>query len=455
MGIASSLRPQFVRDQTAFFKKQPEAETALEHPAKEEEKPPESFSLSHDGLRIYRTVWMRNGRSHTTAAELNGKRIQRTSLSNRTLAKLADQAFLRSKEWPATENADGEPEIRTADIFCGCGAMSLGVWEACRAAGKKMRPVLAVDSDPDALKVFEKNFPLVTSRGEDVTLLLDSQLGAPPSARERELTQLVGHIDLAVAGPPCQGHSDLNNSTRRSDPRNRLYERVARFAELVHPKHIIIENVPAVLHDKGRAVDITIDALRRLGYNLENGVVEISSLGVAQRRRRHALIASLRRIPALEKMITKYRRPAPNIRWAIADLRHVHSEATFDTAASPNAVNRKRIEYLFAHNCYNLPDTQRPDCHKFNEHSYRSVYGRLHWDKPAQTITSGFGCMGQGRFVHPREKRTITPHEATRLQFIPDFFSFDGVDSRTALARIIANAVPPKLTYVLALELIG
>ena len=62
--------------------------------------------------------------------------------------------------------------------------------------------------------------------------------------------------------------------------------------------------------------------------------------------------------------------------------------------------------------------------------------------------------MGQGRFVHPGEKRTITPHEAARLQFIPDFFSFEGVGSRTALARMIGNAVPPKLTYVLALELI-
>ena len=61
--------------------------------------------------------------------------------------------------------------------------------------------------------------------------------------------------------------------------------------------------------------------------------------------------------------------------------------------------------------------------------------------------------MGQGRYVHPDEARTITPHEAARLQFIPDFFDF-GETRRTALAELIGNGVPPKLTYVLALELL-
>jgi DNA (cytosine-5)-methyltransferase 1 len=78
----------------------------------------------------------------------------------------------------------------------------------------------------------------------------------------------------------------------------------------------------------------------------------------------------------------------------------------------------------------------------------------MYWEKPAQTITSGFTSMGQGRFVHPKEQRTLTPHEAARLQFIPDFFRFDESIGRTALAEMIGNAVPPKLTYVIGLELL-
>jgi DNA (cytosine-5)-methyltransferase 1 len=79
------------------------------------------------------------------------------------------------------------------------------------------------------------------------------------------------------------------------------------------------------------------------------------------------------------------------------------------------------------------------------------MYGRLLWDEPAQTITTGFGSMGQGRFVHPGRPRTLTPHEAARLQTFPDFFTFRKARTRHALARMIGNAVPPLLTVALGL----
>jgi DNA (cytosine-5)-methyltransferase 1 len=64
--------------------------------------------------------------------------------------------------------------------------------------------------------------------------------------------------------------------------------------------------------------------------------------------------------------------------------------------------------------------------------------------------------MGRGRFVHPEERRTLTPREAARIQFIPDFFDFSAAatSSRRELVEMIGNAVPPKLAYVFALELL-
>jgi DNA (cytosine-5)-methyltransferase 1 len=47
--------------------------------------------------------------------------------------------------------------------------------------------------------------------------------------------------------------------------------------------------------------------------------------------------------------------------------------------------------------------------------------------------------------VHPGRRRTITPHEAARLQTFPDFFSFSATEWRGAWARMIGNAVPPLL----------
>jgi DNA (cytosine-5)-methyltransferase 1 len=83
------------------------------------------------------------------------------------------------------------------------------------------------------------------------------------------------------------------------------------------------------------------------------------------------------------------------------------------------------------------------------------MYGRLWWDQPAQTITTGFGSMGQGRYVHPTRRRTITPHEAARLQTIPDYVQLGVDEQRGAWAQMIGNAVPPFLTRALGRALIG
>jgi DNA (cytosine-5)-methyltransferase 1 len=332
--------------------------------------------------------------------------------------------------------------------------MSLGAWEACRAIGRSLQVVLAIDNSEHALDIYAQNFPGSRTRPMDATLLLNSPLGAEPSPREAALVQEVGPVDLVLAGPPCQGHSDLNNHSRRNDPKNGLYDRVARFAELIGPKHVVIENVPAALHDRGRVVEKTARHLRQCGYHLDHAVVEVSSLGVAQRRRRHILVASLERNLSVSDCLSTYLRQAPPVSSVIQDLQNIVPVRAFDKAASIGAENLKRIEHLFRFDLYDLPDSLRPDCHRLKKHTYTSVYGRMSWDQPAQTITSGFTCMGQGRFVHPKRKRTLTPHEAARLQFLPDFFRFDEDLPRTALCEMIANAVPPKLTYLLALELL-
>jgi DNA (cytosine-5)-methyltransferase 1 len=142
------------------------------------------------------------------------------------------------------------------------------------------------------------------------------------------------------------------------------------------------------------------------------------------------------------------------VRWAIQDLMDVKARSPYETAGGMSKENARRIEYLFGHRLHDLPNTQRPDCHRDGDHSYISMYGRLRWDGPAQTITTGFGSMGQGRYVHPARRRTITPHEAARLQTFPDWFDFGEESSRSLLAKMIGNAVPPLVMVALGTEII-
>jgi DNA (cytosine-5)-methyltransferase 1 len=148
----------------------------------------------------------------------------------------------------------------------------------------------------------------------------------------------------------------------------------------------------------------------------------------------------------LSGVANKFAYAPRTVRWAIGDLHRARSDGAFDQASVPTAVNRRRIDFLFDRGVYELPDRERPACHAPGGHTYKAVYGRLRWDNPGPTITTGFGCMGQGRFVHPAARRTLTPHEAARLQFFPDFFEF-GERGRGDYQQLIGNAVPPKLAY--------
>lgn len=407
------------------------------------------------GSSVVRTVRRRSGKRVRTTFALNGLRNDSSPETKLALADLADAAFLRVKKSPYGHSAKRKRSVRIADLFSGCGFMTLGATEAARALGCRPRQIVAIDVNEKALRIYKMNFPSATTKAVDIRSIFRGRLGARLTAQERAIKEEVGRIDVATAGPPCQGHSDLNNYTRRHDPKNALYFRVARFAKVVRPKSIIIENVPAVLHDKGHVVNRTRKALEALGYKVADGIVKLVEIGVPQTRRRHVMIASLTERPlSLENILERYRTRKRSVLWTIGDLRKHNRDSPLDTPAKQTRLMATRIRYLFRYDRHNLPNHKRPICHRGKPHTYNSVYGRLWWGQPAQTITSGFTCMGQGRFVHPSQQRTLTPHEAARIQFIPDFFSFGDDVGTTALAEMIGNAVPPRLTYLLALELL-
>jgi DNA (cytosine-5)-methyltransferase 1 len=341
----------------------------------------------------------------------------------------------------------GSRVLRSVDLFCGCGGLSLGLALACREFDLALDVQLAVDAEPDAVAVFARNFPKASPSVSDVTSLFNGMSRARMTAAERAIVEATGPVDVLLGGPPCQGNSNLNNRTRRNDPKNALYARMARAAEVLRPKIVLIENVPSVVLDRASVVDSTAADLRLAGYTVAATVVSLLPLGVAQRRRRHVMLAVEPGIgvdpEAVLRAVARLQRDR-DLRWAMGDLR-VDSASLFDSPSRATAVSQARMAWLHAHDEYDLPNRLRPVCHQ-DDHSYKAMYGRLRWDEPAQTLTSGFGSMGQGRYVHPAEQRTLTPHEAARIQGFPDYFCFDDVRRRGALATMIGNAVPPQLT---------
>lgn len=407
----------------------------------------ESYEFNEPHRYVSRTVTTVDGKARVTRFDLpTGVSVKQDARS------MFDQVFLRSKTKAWHGPLRGS--VRTADLFSGCGGLSLGVREASTALGKRFEAAFAIDDDATSLEVYKKNFNPKLAIKDDIWSVLSGEIGMRLRSEEKALVKRVGAIDILLAGPPCQGHSDLNNHTRRKDKRNKLYERVARFAEVAEPSHIIVENVPTVILGKDKALDNTIARLELLGYKVDTKVVNLADLGVPQRRKRHVLVASNRSV-SIADVVARHKVPNERtVRWAIADLAREAPSELFRLPAVLHRDNVRRINYLMKTGTYDLPNRLRPICHQ-DEHSYVSMYGRLKYDEPAQTITSGFGSPGQGRYIHPSSRRTLIAHEAARLQFFPDSFDFSSVTLRTALANMIGNAVPMLLSFVFCMLLIG
>jgi DNA (cytosine-5)-methyltransferase 1 len=93
----------------------------------------------------------------------------------------------------------------------------------------------------------------------------------------------------------------------------------------------------------------------------------------------------------------------------------------------------------------------------FSKRYYWSAYTRLHWDRPALTITANANFLGSGRFTHPERDRGITMREAARLQSFDDAFTFyTSKNPRRRTEKIgigldmIGEAVPPLMGRAIA-----
>jgi DNA (cytosine-5)-methyltransferase 1 len=362
-------------------------------------------------------------------------------------------------------------KLNVVDAFCGAGGFALGLRFAADVMGTDVRFNAVVDTDAGALQVHAANLDAKTVLHDSVRSLVDYQLRgddedirfAYPPEIVAPLLRRLPPTDVLIAGPPCQGHSNLNNHSRRRDPRNDHFLTAVAFGMALGARAILIENVPTVQNAHGDVVRVAEILLRNAGYDVSVAVLRAERLGAAQARARFFMVA-VAADPMADATAVDWLRhfaaareasPQP-VTWAIGELVDRKPDSIFDSAPQPSETNRRRIAWLLENDAHDLPWDERPDCHR-NGTSYTAVYGRMYRDRPAPTITTGFGAPGQGRFIHPDRPRLITPHEAARIQGFPDWFDFapGGLPyTRKNLAKWIGDAVPPNLGFTVALAML-
>ena len=334
--------------------------------------------------------------------------------------------------------------IEAVDLFCGAGGLTAGL----RQAGIKVKAGYDVDAACSFPYEFNNHALFIK---KDVALVTSEEISG---------WYTEGSIRLLAGCAPCQPFSTYNKGRDASEHKQwPLLNHFSRLIREVRPELVTMENVPDVT--KHRIYHDFVQMLIEQGYKVSAQSVVCSLYGVPQNRKRHVLMASL--IGEAPLLIAPTHTTPVTVQDAIAHLSKLDAgqsdpEDKLHLSSNLSELNLARIKHSKAGGTWlDWPESLRAECHKRDSgQSYKSVYGRMCWDRPAPTSTTlGYG-YGNGRFGHPEQDRAISLREAALLQSFPSDYEFAPLESKPVLkniSRMIGNAVPVLLGFAIGQSL--
>ncbi len=338
-------------------------------------------------------------------------------------------------------------KIEAVDLFCGAGGLTAGLLQA----GIEVKA--GYDIESACAYAYEYNNQGAKFILQDVQTVTSEQIRAHYSKDA---------IRLLAGCAPCQPFSTYNQGRNtRCDKKWPLLYAFARLIREVQPELVTMENVPDVT--KHEVYHDFVHELREQGYEIWAGKVNCTDYGIPQIRQRHVLLAS--RIGKVTLLSPTHTGMPITVRDTIANLPKLksgeqHKRDKLHHCSKLSALNLKRIKASRpGGSWYDWPENLRATCHrKASGQTYRSVYGRMEWDKPAPTMTTLCIGFGNGRFGHPEQDRGISLREAALFQSFPMDYQFCPLEQKQsigAVAKMIGNAVPVKLGQVIGLSFVS
>jgi DNA (cytosine-5)-methyltransferase 1 len=362
---------------------------------------------------------------------------------------------------PSSRRVDSSAP-RALSLFSGAGGMDLGV----ESAG--FHNVASIEFDANAVATLNEN--VARSRRSTTVLHADVRTVNPTDMCPRG-------VELLHGGPPCQAFSLIGKRESLKDDRGMLLFEMIRFAEVLRPKIVLIEQVKGLISApdsrgvRGGVLKRLLADFKRLGYEAQYSVLCAADFGVAQLRERVFVVATqstrspfmfpqpshaadpaqmpllqLDRYLSVGEVIAGLPRPVPK---GAAEAVENHVDVT-------PARDRERIapvkEGGFLAGTLDAPLSLRGRLTAKDTTKYRRLSRKL----PSLTLRCG------EIFFHPTADRYLTPREYLRIHGYPDSHVLLGpVRGRTGTVksldqhRLVANSVPPPLAAAIARSLIG
>ncbi|EAF2521849.1 DNA (cytosine-5-)-methyltransferase [Listeria monocytogenes] len=165
------------------------------------------------------------------------------------------------------------------DLFAGVGGFRLGM----EAAGHKCVGYVEIDkyarTSYNAIHQTEGEF-----KGHDITSISD------------DVIRSIGRVDIITGGFPCQAFSVAGKRRGFEDTRGTLFFEIMRWATVLKPETLFLENVPGLLsHDEGITFETILRKMDEAGYDAEWDCLNACHFGVPQSRERIFLVGHSRK----------------------------------------------------------------------------------------------------------------------------------------------------------------
>ena len=392
-----------------------------------------------------------------------------------------------------------EPQFLAVDFFCGAGGTARGLIDA----GGYL--IAGIDKDPRCAKTFvDNNVNVYFDQRYPTYLALDifPRSKEYPDGQQKELVRELSSLIecyreecprvplLFAICAPCQPFTRLSRkelTPERKAARFRdtnLLTEALRFVRRFNPDFVLSENVAGINNPQyGGVWESFQHGLDRIGYVTGSTVVCTSQFGIPQNRKRSILLAARNGLVDQDKMADLWsnRLLVPtsdpdakliSVKQAIGHLPplkagELHPDVPNHRARSLSHLNQRRLEIAKPGetNAY-LENTLYGDlsleCHRrvnqrLGQRCFSDVYTRMHPDRPSPTITTKCHSISNGRFGHfdQKQSRGISLREAAILQSFSEDYVFYPMTQIEPIARMIGNAVPPKLAEFYAKYLVN
>lgn len=332
---------------------------------------------------------------------------------------------------------------RALSLFSGAGGMDVGVDKA------GYKTICAIESDVHCAATLRHNSKRKTVWQVDVRAVSPERILEVFGIRP-------GGVALLYGGPPCQSLRSPRQQEGLQGSLGALIREFVRFAKVLRPTAILIEQLPVLFRTDLPSGQSTIESLEsefaEIGYDLHARVLNTAYHGIAQSRRRAILVC----VPSGQRFQFPSRKVnAPTVGEALSDLPQPVLRGQIPQV--PNHVDvtpprdRERISFV-PEGCWlarvpNAPPNVMMNLTKRDTTKFRRL------DRSLTSLTIACGQM----FFHPTEDRYLTPREAARIQGFPDkHILFGPIRGRGGRARDfdqhrqIATAVPPPLANSVA-----